>query len=287
MSEDSNKWLVGCGIGCGVILLLLAAVIISGYFICRDVIHSFKDAEESMERLEARFGSVDEYCPEPGGEIPADRIMIFLAVRDTLKPMQEELVDEVTDFSREVGEADRRDRVGFTRVFRLLRKGAKALPKFAEYIARRNRILYSSDMGFGEYTYIYTLAFYSWLGKDPADGPAFPIMEEEEDWGDLDEEEWRRNRRDRVIRVVHWDLLDILRNQLRKVEEDPGQYSRRWVRDLRAEVQAMEEDRYRIPYEDGLPGVILESLEPYREQLEASYSPILNVLEYYPLDEWD
>lgn len=41
----------------------------------------------------------------------------------------------------------------------------------------------------------------------------------------------------------------------------------------------MEADRYRLPWQDGLPEVLEISLSPFRERLEASYSKMTNALE--------
>ena len=48
---------------------------------------------------------------------------------------------------------------------------------------------------------------------------------------------------------------------------------------LAAEITAMESDRFRIPWRDGVPEPIAASLEPYRRQLESSYSAMCNPLE--------
>jgi len=41
----------------------------------------------------------------------------------------------------------------------------------------------------------------------------------------------------------------------------------------------MEADRYRLPWQDGLPDVIESSLQPFRSQLEQSYNKMTNPLE--------
>ena len=52
-----------------------------------------------------------------------------------------------------------------------------------------------------------------------------------------------------------------------------------WRRALAAEISALEADRFRIPWQDGLPEVLRQSLEPFRARLEASYSSMCNPLE--------
>ena len=41
----------------------------------------------------------------------------------------------------------------------------------------------------------------------------------------------------------------------------------------------MEADLHRLPWHDGLPEVLEPSLKPFRERLEASYSPMTNMFE--------
>ena len=52
-----------------------------------------------------------------------------------------------------------------------------------------------------------------------------------------------------------------------------------WREALKAEIDALESNRYRLVWEDGIPEVITSSLMSYRQRLESSYSPILNTLE--------
>jgi hypothetical protein len=48
---------------------------------------------------------------------------------------------------------------------------------------------------------------------------------------------------------------------------------------LTAEIEAMERDPERWPWQDGLPADIARGFEPYRERLEASYDAPMNALE--------
>ena len=76
-SSTTKKWLIGCGIGCGVIVVLSALLITGGVLYVRNLVEGFKDSEAMLETLTERFGSITEYCPEPDGRIPADRIEAF------------------------------------------------------------------------------------------------------------------------------------------------------------------------------------------------------------------
>ena len=49
-------------------------------------------------------------------------------------------------------------------------------------------------------------------------------------------------------------------------------------------LKALEANPARIPWEDGLPEEFAVGLEPYRERLEATYSPATNPFELLELD---
>ena len=51
-----------------------------------------------------------------------------------------------------------------------------------------------------------------------------------------------------------------------------------------AELEALEADPARIPWEDGLPEELAVGLEPYRERLASTYSPATNPFELLELD---
>jgi hypothetical protein len=63
----------------------------------------------------------------------------------------------------------------------------------------------------------------------------------------------------------------MLRRQLSRTEatqvaDDPMRAA------LVAEITALEENKGRIPWQDGLPSSIVESFAPFRSELDASYS---------------
>jgi hypothetical protein len=99
-------------------------------------------------------------------------------------------------------------------------------------------------------------------------------------FGDRDIVEIREERRDSMLRQLHRMLLPMLENQLEQLRTtDTAGTLVDWKDLLEAEIQAMEEDRFRLPWEDGLPDAIRSSLEPYRERLEQSYNPMTNPFE--------
>ena len=72
----------------------------------------------------------------------------------------------------------------------------------------------------------------------------------------------------------------MMKNQYIKVMETPSsEIDENWRTALEAEIAILEENRYRLPWEAGVPEVIADSLEPFRSRLEDSYSSITNMLE--------
>ncbi len=47
----------------------------------------------------------------------------------------------------------------------------------------------------------------------------------------------------------------------------------------------MRDDAYRVPWEDGLPPAIEESLRPFRDRLEAAYDPVTNPFELARMEQ--
>ena len=299
MSSTASKWLAGCGIGCGVIILLIIIVIGVGYFFVRDTVEDFKETEVSMEVLEDAYGSVRDFCPDPDGQIRPERVEAFLAVRDSTAWIREEIEQSLGKITDDVHRVEEEEKP-FWRVLGIVRKAISTIPKLPEYYTSRNYALLNRGMGLGEYYYIYVVAYYSWLGKLPEDGPEFQMMgddsgsrrnrwyrdeeeDQEEDDRDWQDDDVRENRRYRIVRNIHGMVLPMLRHQLEELREDTStRYRRSWRRALEAEIEAMREDRERLPWQDGLPEVIEASLRPFRSQLEASYNVLLNPLELEP-----
>lgn len=279
-SDKTKKWLIGCGIGCGAVALILLLLGVGGYFFVRNIVQEVKDQEELLSSLTEKHGRIKEYCPDPEGTIPAVRLEAFLSVRQVYSSVRQELEESLSTLSgAEKRESDVKPPRG---IFRMLGIGFGLLPKLADYFRSRNQALLDEGMGMGEYYYIYVVAYYSWLRKSPEDGPPFPLMDEDrgEDFRDWDEEDIREMRRDNALRKLHRMTLPMLHNQYAQLtESQPTADQKEWQEALAAEIEAMEADRFRLPWQDGLPDTIEASLRPFRDRLKASYSPITNPLE--------
>ncbi len=282
-----RNWLLGCGIGCGVVLLVFVLVAGGSFFVLRDAIRGFKQLEESQTTLVAEHGRIADFQPRPDGRIPAERIVAFLAVRDTTAEKRDELA-RALNVDMPALKDDGQKGVG--KMLRGLKAGFGFTGSLAEYLRERGAAMVAQDMGLGEYLYIYSLAYYTWLGKDPGAGPAELNVDLESRrnkrvmvWGE-DQGDWSKPevRRQRLRLMVHDHLLPMLESQLAAVDvaADPA-----WRGELAAEIERLRAEPGRLPWQDGLPAPLRESLEPHRAQLEAQWSDAANMLEILTLED--
>jgi len=279
--STAQKWLIGCGIGCGVIIILAIIVGVGSFFFIKGIVNEFEAMDEVADLLEERFGKMREYSPEPDGAILPDRIEVFLKVRDAYAPAREKIGKTLATLSSQKDKPEIEvKRPG--NVLSVIRTGIGFIPQIAEFFKFRNQALLDGGMGLGEYYYMYVVIYYSWLGKAPEDGPPFRISgnDERDHFWEEDEEDTREMRREQIRKRVNHLMLSMLRNQLDKLNERAApETPDSWREALEAEIQTMESDRYRLPWQDGLPDVLDSSLRAFRDRLEASYSPMANALE--------
>jgi hypothetical protein len=225
----------------------------------------FKHAEESQKTLITRYGEIGEYTPPADGAIPAHRLDAFLEIRNRMDDVRDEMV---TSF-RALQEYDRKgdEEKSFKSTVSAVKTGIGFGRLIGKFLNVRNEAMLDQDMGLGEYTYIYMIAFHSWLARPVTMG--FEIYDDEAVEGQAAPSEYTRR--------LHDDLLNMLRNQLKALDAAGDPAGLRG--DLEAEISRMEDDRRRLPWKDGLPESMLQSLEPYRLRLEESYNPFLGVLE--------
>lgn len=264
-------WLKGCGVGCG--FLVFALVLVAGgcFLVAHKKFRELREAVASQERLIERFGKVEEFTPPKNGAPAEDRVELFLAIREQLGPSRRELEAELADFppdSAAEGEE------GFVVAFSVLADLGSLLGPVGRYVEARNELLLGEGMSLGEYLYIYSLAYYSWLGHSPEDGPVItkegPAKGERWLSGDDDSSFSPRKLRDSYHRMA----LAFAENQLKSLGE--GEAGRE---EVAQEVEALRSDAGRVLWQDGVPPAVLNVLEPYHDPLETSYSPSVNCFE--------
>ena len=83
-----------------------------------------------------------------------------------------------------------------------------------------------------------------------------------------------------MLRRLNRLLLPMLHQQLAALDALPAaRVSPEWRAELAAEIGAMEESEYRIPWREGLPARLESSLRPFRRRLSSSHSAMCNPLE--------
>ncbi|MBC8185204.1 hypothetical protein H8E88_29270 [candidate division KSB1 bacterium] len=295
MSNNTTKWLTGCGIGCAVIIAIAVLIIMVGYMLVKNTINEFKETETSTELVEERFGKARDFCPRADGKIEAERMEAFLTVRDSIAGVSAELEKTLLTIAGEIEKAENKEIKPFNMVMNIVGKGIKAIPLMVEFYKVRNYALLETNMGLGEYYYIYILTYYSYLGKPPEDGPDFQLAGDNKDgkkswhYDDSDEdmdsykEEVKRERRYRIVKKIHRLFHSMLSCQLEELETSGSLNQKRSLkRKLKNEIQALNENRERIPWQDGLPDIIKQSFEPYKLRLNESYNEMVNAVELNP-----
>jgi len=275
MAGAAKKWAVGCGIGCGLIIIIVGGIGTCGYLGVKKITDRADDLEVSSAALVEAYGEVGEFVPEADGTIPYDRLELFLTIREDLAETGGELVGivETLDGERSGG------------VIAKVKAGFNLVPGIFSFIEARNGVLTERGMGLGEYTHTYTVAYYAWLAKDPADGPSFQVNGDDNDnedsvrWGVHrdDEGDVRSRREERLRRDLHDIQRRMLDNQLAAAEGRAVDEA--WLAELRAESARMDDIRRRLLWEDWVPAPVRDSLEPFRVRLEESYTPLMNAVE--------
>jgi len=268
-----STWLYGCGLGCALIVLAGAVLVGFGAFHLFRMIKGLDDSIAAAQEQDERFGPPASFVPRPDGAIPGERMEAFLEVRDALAAPRAALVET---FERMPPKRDEEiEAMAFSeKVAFILGFGRAAMglgPEVGRFFSDRDRAMLDAGIGRGEYAYIYTVACYSWLGHDPTDAPRTDPRHESEGRSDEFGVQARR-----VMSRVRLDLIQNLRNQLASLPESSPAT---WRATLEAEIDAMERDETRSPWQGAIPEAIAESLAPYRERLEASYHPAANPFE--------
>jgi len=289
MAGAGKKWLMGCGIGCGMIVLILGGIGTCGYMGVKKLKDRADQIEDSFEALSAEYGRPGEFVPDVDGRIPAARMEAFITVREAMRAQRDEtslllrIIDDETEESSAASTIEK------------IKAGVTFLPKLMLFLEERNDMLRTEGMGLGEYLYIYGLAHYNVLGLDPADGPGIQIRDDAggsesgiqigHSSGSDDPEE-RRDERNRIVRkYLHRIQSEIAGNQLRALDLTGSVGDEAWAEALSAEIDLMESESRRLLWEDALPDRLRDSITPYRDQLLELYDPTMNAIEVGLIDE--
>jgi len=281
-TAKKNTWLIGCGIGCGGIILLVLILLSGGFFFVRNLVRDFEDSEEVMALVVEKYGELTEFVPWPEGAVPAGRIETFLAVRVDTRLTRAQLEQSFQLLGSQF-EAPDEERKSARRIFQTIGRSFRLVPEIADFYHSRSRALLEREMGIGEYTYLYCLIYYTWMGKNPEDGPDFALAHRNrQGWFEWDEKDFNDSEetagmemRNRVNKI----LLLFLQNQIKEARLQSGAFPAGWIERLDAEEKRLQDNPESILWETGLPESILESLEAFRSRLETEYSSTVNAVE--------
>jgi len=281
MASTTQKWFIGCGIGCGLIILVGALIGGGLFFAIKDVVKEGESIDESFEAMDAAFGEARHFTPSLDGAIAYDRMEVFLDARDASAESREKMASILYTLDDDDGGQ------GDSGILAKIKAGATLIPATLSFIKDRNEHLLDQGMGVGEYTYIYSLAYFAYLDKDLTDGPSFQMTGDDRDEDDRgftwkvesgDDSKVLDKREREIRRHLHYMQLDFLINQISAMEEAVG-VDDGWLEALRAEKVAMDSASRRLLWEEELPSAIAASFGPFVDRLEESYSPIMNVIE--------
>lgn len=269
----AKNWLIGCGVGCGLIVLVFIGMSVTCGVWLKSATSGFESAVQTRSELEHRFGRPSDFTPPADGAVPADRMEVFLAVREATQEHRQGLAGTLSELplsEREARELDAQRGMEKARsIFGILGSAFGMIGGMGDFCEARNRAMLEAGMGMGEYTYIYVLAYQSWLGHRPGEGP---IGRHRHGDGGVRVDVSEFEVPDRVRDL----MIEILENQLRSLpaDTDPA-----WRDALDAELDALDGDRDRLVWEDGVPEAIAASLEPYRERLVTTWEPLTSEFE--------
>lgn len=282
MAGSARNWLIGCGIGCGLVVVLIAGFGAAGFFGVRHVMDRAERLEAASDSLAARFGTAESWAPPPDGRLDPARVEAFLEARRQMAPVRARASRTIATLDGDGG--------GVTAK---VSAGVSLVPHVLSLIQARDRALLSAGMGPGEYRFLYSVAYFGLLGKDPADGPGFRLSgnsgsgregtswtigskEERVDGGER--ADVRRRRGNAVRETLNRTQAANLGRQLEQLEAAGGA-DPAWRDALAAEVAALAVEPRRLAWEQGLPAALRSVLEPYRDRLEQEYDALTGALE--------
>jgi hypothetical protein len=273
------------------LVLIGMALGVGSFFFVKKTFRGIERAEESYQAVVEIHGKIEEFTPAWDGAIAPSRLELFLAVRDSLS-LKKARLDSLLDNYPGKDVTGRKTPLHV--VFGVLKSLGHLIGPLAEFAHYRHQVLLRSEMGIGEYLYIYFLGYYTFLAHSPEDGPVIAkktggrrIRREDRIFGNGDSTFGPQ----KVRRRYRWYMLAMLRNQLEALlqEDSSGWPGNRpsWRDTLAAEIRSFEGDPRRVAWQDGLPVGMAESLAPFRERLEVSYWPRTNCFELPPREEGD
>jgi hypothetical protein len=257
-SSTTRKWLVGCGLGCGgLIVLSIAGPLLFGMVLTRPM----DRALEIQKELVKQHGEAAAWAPPAGPPTP-ERLEAFLAVRRAVMPQCAKFTKAAEDFAHMDKMGKDSDKPDKGELFRAVAKVSGTvfgmIGDIAELHRLRDEALLAQEMGLGEYDWIYTLAFQTWLGNPVTDS--------------IDGKHASRSEADGEDRakVRQLDMLAGLVRREADALEKAGQAAEAAI--WRAEAERMERAEDPVPFSaGGLPEAWAAAFDARGDDLRAAW----------------
>jgi hypothetical protein len=247
MAKINHPAAKGCAIAAalivGVPLLVVAVVGVQTWA-------PLHEAGQALDELDRSLGDRSVYVPAPSGEIPAERMELFLELRASLVSACEDYgtvrkgfdsvaaletkesgdLNDVGDVAKDLGGAS-----------------LSITPFLARFFKQRNDALLAVSMGLSEYSYIFAVAYHDNIQSPQTFDEIFSNGEA-------------------VSPAASLELKGCLARQLVAAGQAEG--NNYFLAVLEEELWKMEEDPGRLIWQDGLPEAVAASVRPHREQLD-------------------
>ena len=158
----------GCGFGCGSLSIIAVLFLVGSYFFIDSKINAIDEIQDGFDQLKDEYGEIESFVPYTDGVIPADRIEKFIQLRESISEERRELEKSLINLSKELKTLEDGESL-FEMAF-VIKELISAIPDIVDYVAVRNEKLLETDLGLGEYYYIYVSGFYAMLNKPPGSG---------------------------------------------------------------------------------------------------------------------
>lgn len=270
MGDDKTTWWVRISVAFLILLVVGFGLFASKWLV---MMRLTSRAVETRRALDTAFPSQDVFTPPLDGIVRSDRMERFLAVRRTLMGECGAFTSYRAAFQgmEELDRAEEEPAAGdfFSRMRAVASALRKMGPAVGEYAIARNEALLANSMGLGEYTWIYVLAYYSWMGNRPLN---FPV----------DDGSRTKIFHGRVRAEVGAMMARHVADLRAAADTTRGNATSRLERAVtvwQAELDSLEGSADHLPFQDGLPRELEASFIPYRDSLDSLYCPATGELE--------
>lgn len=260
-----RKVLLTCAVVAG---LFVVGAIVSGIVVSTYLKSKFPEADkidDMQAELHKRFGDRDAFTPPLDGELPLDRIELFVALRESLATRRDDAGSGLVDFVRRAKASESADRTTFQKLeqtLKMVHGGTDMVSGIVNYFADLEHRLLDRGMGDGEFAYWYCLTHFAWLQWEPlADAELEQSLDQ---LGLLHDVE--RERSD-LVQLFHRQL----RNARRALEAEETRTSgqERMLALVVDELDRGQAERA-LPFAGRFPPTWAQTLAPYRARLEAT-----------------